>query len=137
MKIIVDTCVWARFFRRNRTARDPICQEVEKLVRNDTVQMLGPIRQELLSGAQPPDRFEQLKEYLRYYPNLVTDEADDENAARFYNLCRNKGIQGTSTDLLLCAVAVRYRLRIFTTDTDFDHFAKHVPVELHTVRATR
>lgn len=52
--------------------------------------MLGPIRQELLSGAQPQERFEQLKEYLRFYPNLVTDEEDNENAAQYYNLCRGQ-----------------------------------------------
>ncbi|HEY6166498.1 MAG TPA: PIN domain-containing protein, partial [Verrucomicrobiae bacterium] len=101
------------------------------------VQMLGPIRQELLSGAQPQERFEQLKEYLRFYPNLVTDEEDDENAAQYYNLCRSHGVQGTSADLLICAVAVRYRMRIFTTDSDFDGFAKNLPIDLYTVRGRK
>ena len=34
-------------------------------------------------------------------------------------------------DLLICAVAVRHGMRIFTTDTDFDQFAKHLPIVLH------
>lgn len=137
MRVIVDTCVWTRFLRRNRPADDPINAEVARLVRADAIQMLGSVRQELLSGAQPPERFDQLKEYLRFYPNLVTDEEDDENAASFYNLCRGKGVQGTATDLLICAVAVRHRLRIFTTDTDFDGFAKHLPIDLHSVRGRK
>lgn len=137
MRVIVDTCVWTRFLRRNRPATDPINAEVARLVRADAIQMLGSVRQELLSGAQPPERFDQLKEYLRFYPNLVTDEEDDENAASFYNLCRGKGVQGTATDLLICAVAVRHRLRIFTTDTDFDGFAKHLPIDLHAVRGRK
>ena len=78
MNVIVDTCVWTRFLRRHRAASDPICLEIERLVRHDTVQMLGCIRQELLSGAQPHERFEQLKEYLRFYPNLVTDKGASE-----------------------------------------------------------
>ena len=130
----MDTCVWTRFLRRNRPADDPICAEVAKLVRADAIQMLGSIRQELLSGAQPQERFDHLKEYLGFYPNLLLDEEDDETAANFYNRCRSKGVQGTSTDLLICAVAVRHRMRILTTDADFDGFAKHLPIDLHTVR---
>jgi predicted nucleic acid-binding protein len=131
--VIIDTCAWTQFLRRDRPADDPIGTEVARLIRADVIQLLGPIRQELLSGAHPQDRFNQLKEYLRFHPNLLTDEEDDETAASFYNICRSKGIQGTSTDLLICAVAVRHRMRIFTTDTDFDRFAKFLPIDLHRV----
>jgi predicted nucleic acid-binding protein len=131
--VIIDTCAWTQFLRRDRPADDPIGTEVARLIRADVIQLLGPIRQELLSGAHPQDRFNQLKEYLRFHPNLLTDEEDDETAASFYNLCRSKGIQGTSTDLLICAVAVRHRMRIFTTDTDFTRFAAYLPIDLHTV----
>ena len=137
MTVIVDTCVWARFLRRNRDRSDPLCVEVTRLVRNDAVQMLGCIRQEILSGAQPQEHFKQLKEYLRFYPNLPLDEEDDENAAGYYNTCRRKGVQGTATDLLICAVAVRHGMRVFTTDTDFAEFAKHLPIELHAARSRR
>lgn len=131
MNVIVDTCVWSQFLRRNRPASDPVAGEVARLVRADTVQLLGPIRQELLSGAQPDERFEQLKEYLRFFPNLPLDEEDDETAASFYNRLRQRGLQGTGTDLLICAVAVRHGLKIFTTDTDFAAYAKHIPIKLH------
>ena len=137
MTVIVDTCVWTRFLRRNRDRSDPLCGEVTRLVRNDAVQMLGCIRQEILSGVQPQEHFKQLKEYLRFYPNLSLDQEDDENAAGYYNTCRSKGIQGTATDLLICAVAVRHGMRIFTTDTDFAEFAKHLPIELHSARSRR
>jgi predicted nucleic acid-binding protein len=134
VNVIVDTCVWSRCLRRNRPKRDSFAMEVERLVRADAVQMLGPIRQELLSGAQPKERFDQLKEYLRFYRNLPLDEEDDENAANYYNLCRRQGIQGTGTDLLICAVAVRHGLRVFTTDTDFDPYAQRLPISLHRFR---
>jgi len=111
-----------------------VALEVERLIRADVVEMLGSIRQELLSGAQPQERFAQLKEYLRFFPNLPLDEEDDENAAHYYNLCRRHGVQGTATDLLICAVAVRHGLRIFTTDTDFDAYAGHLPITRHAFR---
>jgi predicted nucleic acid-binding protein len=134
VKVILDTCVWTRFLRVQRDPADPVCDEVRRLVRRDAVAMLGAIRQELLSGAQPQPRFEQLKACLRFYPNLPQDEEDDENAATYYNSCRCHGVQGTATDLLICAVAVRHGLRIFTTDTDFEGFAKHLPITLHRAR---
>ena len=112
---------------------DPIVREVARLIRGDLVEMLGPIRQELLSGARPSERFEQLKDYLRFYPNLELDEEDDERAANYYNLLRDQGIRATGVDLLISAVAFRYGLRIFTTDTDFYDYAKHLPLKLHKV----
>jgi predicted nucleic acid-binding protein len=133
LNVIVDTCVWSRFLRRNRLPADSVVAEVARLVRADVVELMGPIRQELLSGAQPDERFEQLRDYLRFYPNLPLDEADDELAASYYNLCRQRGLQCTGTDLLICAAAVRRGLKIFTTDSDFDSFAKHLPIKLHRV----
>jgi len=137
LRVIADTCVWSQFLRRPRRKGSPHDAEIEKLIRADALQMLGPIRQELLSGAQPQERFAQLKEYLRYYPNLPLDHEDDENAAHYYNLCRRQGVQGTATDLLICAVAVRHGLSIFTTDTDFDMYAEHLPIKRHRHRGQK
>jgi predicted nucleic acid-binding protein len=55
-------------------------------------------------------------------------------AAQFFNICRAKGVQGSNTDFLICAVAVRWQLAIFTTDGDFTLFAKHLPIVLHEKR---
>jgi predicted nucleic acid-binding protein len=93
MRVLVDTCVWSRFLRKNRPRNDPGAAELERLIRIDAVQMLGPIRQELLSGAQPQERFAQLKEYLRFYPNVPLDEEDDENAGLYYNLVTASGLE--------------------------------------------
>jgi predicted nucleic acid-binding protein len=93
--------------------------------------MIGPVRQELLTGARPAERFEQLKKYLRFYPNLRLDEEDDERAADYYNHLRKQGVQGTGTDLLICSVSVRHEMKIFTTDTDFVGFTRHIPIKLH------
>jgi predicted nucleic acid-binding protein len=137
MLVLVDTCVWTPFFRKEGARDVPLVNELQRLIRSDRVQMIGPVRQELLSGARPPERFAQLQRYLRYYPNLRLDEQDDENAARYYNLCRQSGVQSTSIDLLICAVAVRHDFLIFTTDSDFDHLAKVIPIKRHFVRGRR
>lgn len=130
MKVIIDTCAWAEFLRRSKASPGPVAQEVTRLVRADAVQLLGAIRQELLSGAHPDERFEQLRDYLRFYPNLAVDEEDDERAAGYYNRLRHRGVTGTGTDLLICAVAVRHGLKIFTTDKDFGAYAQYIPIKL-------
>jgi len=38
------------------------------------------------------------------------------------------------TDFLICAVATRCDMPIFTTDQDFIHFQEVIPVKLHKIR---
>ena len=59
--------------------------------------------------------------------------ADFEEAAHVFNRCRSKGIQGSNTDFLMCAVASRRDLSIFTTDDDFRTFRRILPLKLHKV----
>ena len=41
------------------------------------------------------------------------------------------GRQGSNTDFLMCAVCVRHRMPLLTTDADFARFAEVIPVTLH------
>lgn len=51
MRVLVDTCVWSDALRKvNFKADDPIVKELKELIREGRVQMIGPIRQEILSG---------------------------------------------------------------------------------------
>jgi predicted nucleic acid-binding protein len=70
-------------------------------------------------------------EHLRAFPDTELATADFEEAAAFYNRCREKGIQGSNTDFLICAVAARHQFAIFTIDEDFAHFRKILPIVLH------
>jgi predicted nucleic acid-binding protein len=131
MMVVVDTCLWSLALRRDRPADCAEARELESLVRDSRIQMLGPIRQEILSGLRNKQQFDRLKGHLASFPDLHLDSEDYVTAAIFFKLCRSKGIQGSNTDFLICAVAVRHRLEIYTTDGDFTHFAKHLPIVLH------
>ena len=96
--------------------------------------MLGAIRQELLSGIRNADQFKRLRDSLRAFPNEPLDEADYEDAANCFNRCRAKGVRGSNTDFLLCAVALRRNVPVLTTDADFKGFSKHLRLELHEPR---
>jgi hypothetical protein len=59
--------------------------------------------------------------------------SDYEEAAKINNALRSKGITATPIDCLICAVALRMTLSIFTTDKDFRHYANVLPMALHSV----
>jgi len=135
MNIIVDTSVWSLALRRQRSAPSVEAGELAELVREGRATMLGPVRQELLSGVRTDQQFESLRDHLRAFPDVPLEAEDYEEAASFFNRCRAKGIQGSNTDYLICAAAARRRFGILTTDTDFRHFARVLPIELHSPRA--
>lgn len=136
MKVLVDTSVWSLALRRDRSVGDGWVRELGELIDEQRVVMAGPVRQELLSGIRSPKQFERLREHLQAFPDLPLTSADFERAAEFFNLCRTKGIQGSNTDFLLCAVAVNHQLAILTADQDFAHYARHLPIHLLPVRSS-
>ena len=136
MNIVIDTSVWSLALRRQPSSRASEALELAHLVREGRAAMLGPVRQELLSGVRGEQQYETLRRHLRAFPDIALEAEDYEDAASFFNRCRAKGVQGSNTDFLICAVAARRRFGILTTDTDFLHFAKVLPIELHSPRAS-
>ena len=135
MKILVDTSVWSLALRRNMQTNSAEAAELLELIRELRVQMIGPIRQEILSGIRSSAQFSSLRDHLRAFPDLELLSRDYEYAAEFYNLCRSKGVQGSNTDFLICSIATRLKIPIFTTDADFTLFQQHLPITLHSPRA--
>jgi len=134
VKILVDTSVWSLALRRNMPADSPEVPELLELIKEFRVQMIGPIRQEILSGIKNSVQFATLRDHLRAFPDLELASRDYENAAEYYNLCRSKGVQGSNTDFLICAVALRLKIPIFTTDADFSLFQQHLSITLYSLR---
>jgi predicted nucleic acid-binding protein len=132
---LVDTPIWSLALRRSRGTSSPEAGELAEMIAEGRAAIIGPVRQELLSGIKNRHQFEQLQELLRSFPDLELATADFELAAGFYNRCRVRGIQGSNTDFLICAVAARRRQSVFTTDRGFAQFAKLIPVVLHVPRS--
>jgi predicted nucleic acid-binding protein len=137
MSIVVDTSVWSLALRRRRGSTEPEARELADLIREGRASIIGPIRQELLSRISIQTQFETLCEYLRPFPDVELAVDDYEEAAGFFNRCRARGIQGSNTDFLICAVAARRKFAILTTDEDFSHFARVLPIQLHAPRKVR
>lgn len=131
MNVLVDSSVWSLALRRNTTNDAIVIVNVLRdLIADGRVVLLGAVRQEVLSGVRYQEQFVRLQEYLRAFPDLELTTEDYELAAEFFNTCRTKGVQGSNTDYLLCAVAHRRGYSIFTTDKDFENFRAHISIVL-------
>jgi len=134
LKVLVDSSVWSLVLRRSVSSgghETPHVKAFHMLVRESLAVMIGPIRQEVLSGVREESAFDRLREKLRAWPDLPIETADHERAAECFNTCRARGIQGAHADFLICAVAERRDLPILTTDQDFSHYARLLPIRLY------
>ncbi len=129
MKVLVDTCVWSGVLRHKNPDKD-LRRKLTDLIQDARVVMMGPIRQELLSGISDVKYFKKLSETLSTFEDIPLKTEHFIQAAEFSNQCRQKGIQGSTTDFLICAVAFLEDLVIFTTDKDFSNYLKCLPIKL-------
>ncbi len=134
MKVIVDTCIWSLALRRTQNESESLVKELIELITELRVQIIGPIRQEILSGVKEKKQFSRLKKCLSAFPDLELQSPDFELAAEFFNTARSKGIQGSNTDFLICSVAHRLNLSIFTIDKDFSLYSQIFPISLYESR---
>jgi len=130
MKVLVDTSVWSIAMRRkaiNDVERVAI-NKLQELIESLQVVIIGPIRQEILSGIANEKQFKFLKIKLGAFKDLPLSTDDYEKAASFYNVCRINGIQESHIDFLICAVAASHKMPIFTLDKDFISYAELLPI---------
>ena len=122
MKVLVDTCVWSLSLRRRKGTAGLSDKEhrlvaaLTDAVRDGRVAMVGPVRQELLSGISDAKQFEKLRTTLEAFPDEPLTTAIYVEAARLDNLCRSRGVQCGEVDMLLCAASLHYGWAILTND---------------------
>jgi hypothetical protein len=134
MNVLVDTSIWSNALRRRRVHQNEETRELSELIAEGRVVMIGPIRQELLSGLREPQQFQRLQAQLRAFRDVALTEEDFEDAAECFNRCRVVGVQGSNTDFLVCATSRRRGWAVFTTDNDFARFAEILGIQLHSPR---
>ena len=128
--ILVDTCIWSLALRGDSPKNADIAEQLTQLIGENSVKIIGVIRQEVLSGYSDKSSFDGLRRKLSYFPNESIIDSDYEAAAEYSNFCRTKGIQGSHIDYLICAVAIRKKFKVYTVDKDFLHYSKHLPILL-------
>lgn len=134
MRVLVDTPIWSLALRRKRgdlgRKEKALLLAFQDLIHSGSVVLIGPVRQEVLSGIENQVAFERIRDELSEFRNELLDETDDEEAARCFNHLVARGIAGSAIDCLLCAVGLNRRIPLFTLDRDFVRYRKVVPIEL-------
>ncbi|NLV44956.1 MAG: PIN domain-containing protein [Candidatus Hydrogenedentes bacterium] len=133
MKVLIDTTIWSLALRRKHPTPNEqrFIAELSELIGELRAVLIGPVRQEVLSGIPDPRKFDLVRKHLATFDDLPIEQADYEESARYFNTCRKKGVQGSHIDFLICAVAIRYAVPVFTTDKDFLNYSKHLNLELY------
>lgn len=121
MKVIVDTCIWSLALRRKSKARisdqdQAMLDRLTEAVQDRRAAIIGPIRQEILSGIRDKAQFAKTQQVLEPFRDEEILAGDYVDAARLFNLCRDQGLEGGPVDMLICAIAVRLRFQVLTSD---------------------
>ncbi|GHU22562.1 hypothetical protein FACS1894164_05160 [Spirochaetia bacterium] len=129
-KILVDSTIWSKFLRRKyHEENKEIIDQLNALIRASRAVIIGAVRQEILSGVPDNNVFNDLKSKLSIFSDHIVETVNYELAAEYFNICRKHGIQGSTTDFLICAVSVRFE--IFTEDKDFLNYKQCLPIKLY------
>lgn len=81
MKVLVDTSIWSYAFRSQHSEYQCEIEQLESLITDQRVLIIGPIRQEILSGYSDLDNFEQVREKLSYFESSLIQDSDYQLAA--------------------------------------------------------
>lgn len=137
MMVLVDTPIWSLALRRKpddlNALERTLTEALAELIREGRAELMGVVRQELLSGIREDEQFEKLRDYLRAFEDTRLEVRDYEEAARMHNQCRRRGIAGSAIDFLICAASQRRSWQIFSTDRDFEQYAKVLAIKLYAV----
>ena len=127
--LLVDTSVWSLAFRRDNPPDDPLVEHLRQSLTNGAdVSLTGIILQELLQGVRGPKQRRMLLTRLEALPLIVPERRDHVEAAEVRNTCRRRGVQLGTVDALIAALCIRHRLTLLTSDQDFHHAARFIPV---------
>ena len=128
MKVLVDTSVWSLMLRRDPVSLSVIerniVRDLQDIVDDGRAQILGAIRQELLSGVKSDRQFAVLKQKLSVFDDAELTTRDYENAAMAANRCTRAGVATGSIDVLICATALDRQWQVFSSDKGFLQFQK-------------
>jgi predicted nucleic acid-binding protein len=138
VNVLVDTSVWSLAFRRKSQDLSPaqtaLVGELAELIKEGRIRLIGPVRQELLSGIPSSEQFEKLCAILQPFLDEQLTAPDYEDAAKASNQCRREGVTVSIVDALICSVAMSRDWAIFTTDPDFENYGRILPLKLHKPR---
>ena len=126
--ILVDTTVWIDYFadRENEGTR----KLTEAVENEEDLATCGFVVTEVLQGIRTDSRFRVVEGILGDLTFLPASKATFIRAAQIYRACRKKGVTiRKPIDSMIAAVCIEQTSFILHNDRDFDHIAKHFPLQ--------
>ena len=118
--MLVDSSVWIAYLRGDNLAEVALLSEA--LERGEPVWLAPPILQEVLQGADSPDRFTRWDRVLGELPMVIVPDPREaaRSAAHLYARCRWAGvIPRSANDCLIATHAIHASMPLLHRDRDF------------------
>ena len=127
MNLVVDTSVWSLVLRRRSVDPDNpwVTAFRGHVAAGDSLLLVGPILQEVLTGLRWPRDVDRLLASLAPFPLVPLARGTYVLAAQISNRCRRSGVQTTTGDALIAAACVENGFPLLTADQDFVRIARH------------
>ncbi len=128
--ILADTSAWIEYDRATGSAVD---LRLSELIEADgPVAVTEPVIMEVLAGARSHARETDLRRLLQRFHLCQFDVAADfDGAARVYRRCRQAGITPRGlVDCMIAAVAHRHQATLLACDSDLDHVARVIGIDM-------
>jgi len=117
--MLVDSSVWIAYLRGDMLVEVELLSEALKQGR--PVRLAPPILQEVLQGADSPERFDRWDRVLGELPMLIAPDIREaaRSAAHLYARCRWAGVTPRSNDCLIATHAIVSGIPLLHRDRDF------------------
>ncbi len=123
--VVIDTSVWADYFRRPGSAEG---EEVSRLLVSGSGVMVGVVYAELLRGARDDEQVSFLEEVLDAVPFVEVTKRTWNRAGRILAELQRRGSVIPMADAVIAGVALEHGLSVFTRD---GHFQRVPGLALH------
>ncbi|VAX28649.1 hypothetical protein MNBD_NITROSPIRAE02-237 [hydrothermal vent metagenome] len=123
-RVLVDTSIWIELFRSASKAGD----ELERLLKEDTVWTCGIVVFELLQGVKSEREKSVIMDALLNLEYIEMSWLHWQKAADLSIKIKKKGLALPLSDLFIASITIEHDLQIFTLDK---HFKKIPGVKLY------
>jgi len=118
--VVVDTSVWVAYFR----GREPNVEVgLDRLIDEDRVAIVSPVRLELILGARRSQRHALVRQIDALHLLPMTEQTWSRAEDLAMDM-RNEGITAGVVDLLIAVTAAENGALLWTLDKDFDPLIK-------------
>ena len=127
--VLVDTSIWIDCF--DKRVDPKVKTKLETLLLEQQAVITPLIQLELLGGAPNEKEYEKLKQDLEALPQLDLVSQVWSSACRLSFQLRRSGLTIPNVDILLSALVLHYRCRLWHRDRHFELIAKHADLRFY------